>query len=215
MPKLKRKTITKFALAVSIFLLAMWAMLGTNASVAWFRGEDKIVNMLHFGTLDVNLYHKTTTGYEPVDSTTTVFNDEALYEPGYTQIVLLRVENAGDVDFSYDMSVIPDLENVVIGKTERGQEIFLPDHLRFGLILDHTEEGLLERIAERKLAWKYATQKLSNYSENGGILAAGESDYCALIVYMPEEVANEANYRGDVAPSVEVGISVVATQLKN
>lgn len=210
---LKRKTVTKLALVLSILLIVAWVLLSANASLAWFQADDTIINSLNFGDLKVNLYHKTGGDYSSVDSTTKVFNDAALYEPGYTQVVYLKIENAGTLDFSYDMSVIPDLSTIVVGKNEKGDEIYLPEYLNFGLVFDETEDGLMEKTADRKLAQTYATQKLSNYSESGGTLAAGDSNYCALILYMPEEVDNEANYRGDKVPSVEVGIGVVANQL--
>lgn len=210
---LKRKPITKIALLFSIVLIALWAALGTNASLAWFHDDDEIVNTLYFGDLKLRLYHKTNTGYETVDSTTKVFDEAALYEPGYTQIVVLCIENAGTVDFDCKLSVVPDLANVVVAQNERGGDIFLPDYLKFGAVYGDTEEALLEKIADRTLAQSNATEKLSNYSENVGTVAAGESTYCALVLYMPEDVANEANYRGDTVPSVNVGISVLANQL--
>ena len=37
----------------------------------------------------------------------------------------------------------------------------------------------------------------------------------ALIVRMPEDVTNMANYRGDVIPRVELGLIVTATQQKD
>jgi len=41
----------------------------------------------------------------------------------------------------------------------------------------------------------------------------GSSRYVALIVWMPEDVGNEANYmRGSVVPRVELGITVFAQQ---
>ena len=36
----------------------------------------------------------------------------------------------------------------------------------------------------------------------------------ALIVRMPEEVGNVANYRGDTVPEVDLGITVKADQIK-
>ncbi len=210
----KKKRITKLALLLSILLIVVWAMLGTNASLAWFEESDTIVNSLNFGDLKVNVYHNTGGSYSLVDSTTKIFNDAALYEPGYTQVVYLKVENAGTVDFTYDMSVIPDMSSIVVGKNEKGEDIVLPDHLNFGLVFDSTEDGLLAKTADRKLSQTYATQKLSNYTESNIPLMSGESNYCALILYMPEEVENEANYRGKTVPSVEVGIGVVANQIK-
>lgn len=38
------------------------------------------------------------------------------------------------------------------------------------------------------------------------------SNYAALIVYMPEEVGNKANYRGFDVPQVKLGIKVFAQQ---
>ena len=210
---LKRKTVTKFALVVSCLLLGVWALLSANASLAWFQADDTIVNSLNFGDLKVNLYHKTNSGFAPVDATTTVFNEAALYEPGYTQIVYLKIENAGTLDITYDMSVVPDLAHEEIGKNEKGQDIYLHEYLKFGLVFDETESGLLEKTADRKLAQAHATHKLSDYSESGGTLAVGKSNYCALILYMPEAVANEANYRGDAIPKVNVGVGVIANQL--
>ena len=51
---------------------------------------------------------------------------------------------------------------------------------------------------------------------NGNTFEAGEDPhYAALIIYMPEEVGNVANYRGDTVPEVELGITVKAEQIKN
>lgn len=211
---LKKKSVTKLALSLSSLLIAFWVLLGANASLAWFQDEDVIVNSLNFGDLKVKLYYKDSGEYLPVDGETRVFDNAALYEPGYTQIVYLRIENSGTIDFTYDMSVIPDLKSVRTGINEKGEEIYLPDYLYFGFMFAETEDALFEKTAKRDLARVCATHKLSNYSEEGGIIAPGESNYCALVLYMPEEVANEANYRGDVPPSVEVGIGVVANQLK-
>ena len=51
------------------------------------------------------------------------------------------------------------------------------------------------------------------YSTDVALLEAGEEQYLALIVRMPEEVGNEANYRGKAVPKVELGVIVEATQV--
>ena len=43
-------------------------------------------------------------------------------------------------------------------------------------------------------------------------MLAGEEMYIALLVHMPETVGNEANHVGANAPSINLGISVQATQ---
>lgn len=209
----RRKTITKAALVFSSVLIAIWVVLGANTSIAWFMDDDSIVNTLNFGDLKVGLYYKTDSGYEEVDLETEVFDDAALYEPGYTQVVCLRIDNESTMDFTYDMSVVPNLKSLVVGKNEKGGDIVITDYLMFGLVFDTTEDGLAEKIKDRDLARTYATNKLSDYSESGGTLTVGSSNYCALVLYMPEEVTNEANYRGKDIPRVEVGIGVLAKQI--
>ena len=56
---------------------------------------------------------------------------------------------------------------------------------------------------------------LSNYSTETASLDAKGTVYMALIVRMPEDVTNMANYRGDVIPRVELGLIVTATQQKD
>jgi hypothetical protein len=56
--------------------------------------------------------------------------------------------------------------------------------------------------------------KLQNYSTEVAALNPGDTAYLALVVRMPEEVGNEANYREGVIPKVELGIIVKAEQQK-
>ena len=44
------------------------------------------------------------------------------------------------------------------------------------------------------------------------LAANAEPQYLALVVYMPETVGNEANYRGDAVPTIELGVNLVAAQ---
>ena len=72
-------------------------------------------------------------------------------------------------------------------------------------------------MATRNLAKEVANMPLNHYYEDDYItdqmeLGAHETMYMALIVRMPEDVANVATYRGDVIPRVELGIIVSATQ---
>lgn len=57
-----------------------------------------------------------------------------------------------------------------------------------------------------------ANTRLSNYSSGVAALDAGDTVYMAIVVRMDESVGNEANYRGDVVPKVELGIIVKADQ---
>lgn len=208
---MKRKRVTKTALALSIILIIVWSLFGTASTIAWFSDSDTVINTFVIGDLSVELYHKTDKGYELVTGTTKLFDDEALYEPGYTQLVYLKVKNVGTVPFDYKLSVIPG--NIVIGKNVFGQDINLTDHLKFGLVLADTEDEILAATKDRVEARKHADTALSDYAATRTDLAVDEEQYAALIVCMPENVGNEANFRAKAA-RIDLGVNVKATQIE-
>lgn len=67
-------------------------------------------------------------------------------------------------------------------------------------------------VATREAARQLADRKLANYSSTVAPLAPGETAYLAIVVCMSETVGNEANYRGETIPQVELGIIVKADQ---
>lgn len=215
---MKNRRFTKVAFALSICLLVLWGVLGTGTSIAWFMDETpELVNSFEFADFDLEVYHKVTNtqGVEEwvlVDEKTKVFDEEALYEPGYTQVVHLKIVNKGDVEFDYKLSV--NMNDFVPGLNEAGQPIYLPNYLKFGALITEDEQSLTREVA-RTVATKEMLP-LNTYSSNIGQLEAGAGedsvDYAALILYMPEKVGNEANYRGDDIPTVDLGITVFASQ---
>lgn len=205
----------KVALALSACLFVLWWALGTGATLAWFSDTDTVRNEFQIGLLDMAVSYKNdiVTEYTPLEERSEVFYDEALYEPGYTQVVYLKIENKGDMDFDYKLSVT--VKDVTTAPDMFGNEIYLPNYLRFGVVFAESEEALKTAVAERLTAREHATeQPLSTWSEPSPYTfeAREEPHYVALIVYMPEEVDNAANYRGATAPQVELGIAVKAQQ---
>lgn len=211
------KRLKKVALSVSLLLVVAWCVLGTGASLAWFTDTDEEVkNIFHFAEFDLEVSHRLEDGtWEKVEQGTRLFDDEALYEPGYVQVVYLRIENKGEVPFDWKTAV------TVTDYTEPtnifGQKFHLQDYLKFGLATAETEEKLFELVATRDLAEEVANMPLNHYYENdyttdASELGAQEMTYLALIVRMPENVTNIANYRGDIIPRVELGVIVSATQ---
>ena len=69
-------------------------------------------------------------------------------------------------------------------------------------------------VADRKKAAAIADMPLHSYDTETAVLAPDGISYIALVVYMPEEVKNEANYRGDDIPRVDLGITVKADQVQ-
>lgn len=214
---MKNRKWRKAALALSSFLFVVWWALGTGATVAWFSDAETVRNEFRIGLLDLDVSYKNDiiTDYTPMRGATEVFYDEALYEPGYTQVVYLKIENNGDVEFNYKVSVT--VENFQNGKNAWGEEIYLPNYLRYGAVFAESEDALQQMVKDRLNARTYAPNDwgmLGTWSEvSPYTFEANESPhYAALIVYMPEEVGNAANYRGFTQPKVELGITVFAQQ---
>lgn len=210
----KKKYFKRFALLLSLLALIAWTLLGTGTTLAWFSDtSQEIKNVFHMADFQLDVSYLKHGEWREVDATTKIFNDEALYEPGYVQVVYLRVENNGTVPFDFQAAVsVTDYTPAV---NAYGQYFNLQDYLRFGVVSTSTEAKLYALVADRKKAAALADMRLNNYSTEKTALGAGEVAYMALIVRMPEDVDNIANYRGATVPRVEVGVIVNATQLSN
>ncbi len=212
-----RKKWIKASLALSACLFVLWWALGTGATLAWFSDTDTVRNEFQIGLLKLGAFYKNdiVTEYTPLQGTTKAFNDEALYEPGYTQVVYLKLENNGDVDFQYKVAVT--IEDFTNGKNAWGEEIYLPNYLRYGVVFAESETALQDLVKNRLESRTHAANEwgaLGTWSEiSPYTFEVGEAaHYAALIIYMPEKVGNAANYRGLTAPKVELGITVFAQQ---
>ena len=213
-PNAKKTPYKRIALALTLCALLIWAILGTGASLAWFTDTSpEINNIFHFSEFDLVVSHRLTDGkWEEVDGQTKIFDEEALYEPGYVQVVYLKVENKGTVPFKFDTAV--NVNGCIKATNVFGQPFMLQEYLKFGLATANTEEEMKNSIPDRDAAVEIANEPLHNYYKSGSFeLAPGKTKYIALIVRMPEEVGNIANYRGDVIPKVELGITVKADQI--
>lgn len=214
---MQKKKWRKAALALSACLFVLWWALGTGATLAWFSDHDEVRNEFQIGLLKLDVSYKNdiVTEYTPLDGATKAFNDAALYEPGYTQVVYLKIDNIGDVAFDYKVAVT--VEKVIEGKNAWGENIYLPNYLQYGVVFGKTEAEVQQQVKDRLTAKTHAPNEwgaLDTWSEiSPYTFEVGESaHYAALIIYMPEEVGNAANYRGFTEPRVELGITVFAQQ---
>ena len=213
-PNAKKTSYKRIALALSLCALIIWGILGTGASLAWFTDTSpELNNIFHFADFELVVSHRLTDGkWEEVDSQTKIFDEEALYEPGYVQVVYLKVENKGDRDFKFSTAV--NVNGCIVATNVFGQDFMLQEYLKFGLATADTEEEMKNSIPNRNTAVEIANEPLHKYYKSGSFeLAPGGTKYIALIVRMPEEVGNVANYRGDTIPKVELGITVKADQI--
>ena len=213
-PQAKKKIYKQIALALSLCALIVWCILGTGASLAWFTDTSpEINNIFHFSEFDLVVSHRLTDGkWEEVDGQTKIFDEEALYEPGYVQVVYLKVENKGTVPFEFYTSV--NVNGCIVATNVFGQEFMLQDYLKFGVTTADSEDAMKNSVPNREKAVEIADMPLKNYDTETAVLKPGATKYIALIVRMPEEVGNIANYRGNTIPEVELGITVKADQIK-
>ena len=214
-PQAKKTPYKKIALALSLCALIIWGILGTGASLAWFTDTSpEINNIFHFADFELVVSHRLTDGkWEEVDSQTKIFDEEALYEPGYVQVVYLKVENKGDRDFKFSTAV--NVNGCTVATNVFGQRFMLQDYLKFGITTADSEDAMKNSVPDRNAAVKLADMPLHNYDTETAVLEPGGVKYIALIVRMPEEVGNVANYRGDTVPKVELGITVKADQIQD
>lgn len=211
----RNKPYKKIALALSLCALIVWGVLGAGTSLAWFTDTTpEINNIFHFADFELEVSHRLTDGkWERIDGKTDIFDKEALYEPGYVQVVYLKVENKGSVPFRFNTAV--NVNGYIVATNVFGQEFMLQDYLKFGVTTADSEDAMKNSVPTREAAVKIANMPLHNYYETGGFeLTPGATKYIALIVRMPEEVSNIANYRGDDVPKVELGITVKADQIQ-
>ena len=211
---IRRKNYRK-ALAISFCLLVMWMIMGAGTTIAWVTDTtDTIRNSFVVGELDLAVSYRNDlmTDYEPMDTETNVFRDDAIYEPGYTQVVFLKIENQGQMAFDHKLSV--DCRSYEDGTNRYGGTIHLPKYLRFGVVFAGTEPELERRTAQALADLDMCDSlHLNQYTKiDGAPVPAGGTRYAALIVYMPENVGNEANYRGAKVPTVVLGLTVFAQQ---
>ena len=213
-PQAKKKIYKQIALALSLCALIVWCILGTGASLAWFTDTSpEINNIFHFSEFDLVVSHRLTDGkWEEVDGQTKIFDEEALYEPGYVQVVYLKVENKGTVPFEFYTSV--NVNGCIVATNVFGQEFMLQDYLKFGVTTADSEDAMKNSVPDRNAAVKLADMPLHNYDTETAVLNPGATKYIALIVRMPEEIGNVANYRGDTVPEVDLGITVKADQIR-
>ena len=210
---------TKKALLMSALSLLLCCSMLIGTTFAWFTDEvTSGKNQIIAGNLDVELeYAKVVdgqiTGWDTVAGKTAIFDPNALWEPGRVEVVYLKVSNLGTLALKYQLGV--NVYKEITGKTEDGKDINLSEHLVFKVV--EMPDALTTYTDREAVQLAAGTEKgLKDYNGETKALdpkdGANDEDYVALIVYMPETVGNEANYRGTAIPTIELGINLFATQ---
>ena len=209
---------TKRALLLSALSLLMCVSMLIGSTFAWFT--DSVIsgnNKIAAGNLDIELEYYNGTEWKTVNGATNLF-DETLWEPGHTDVVYLRLRNIGSLALKYELAI--NIVSETPGINMAGEEFLLSDYIRMGVVenINGQTNPYSKDAAGRAKAIAAATNAtvISEGYAADGEMAKGANDlYMAVVVYMPTSVDNDANYRGDTAPSIDLGINLVATQLMN
>lgn len=210
---------TKRALLTSVLALVLSLAMLAGTTFAWFTDTASTgVNRIVSGNLDVGLQYwgvgengqKT---WLTAENSEELFDKNALWEPGYTQIVYLKVKNNGNLALTYAMQITPVHETV--GVNVDGEEFKLSDYIQFGWAT-FTVDGVgapvaLDREAAQTGVGEGAQLGKTLHRQAEQPMEAGAEELVALVAWMPENVGNEANY-STVQPTIELSLKVLATQ---
>lgn len=217
---MNESTKTKKALRGSLFALFLCIILLIGTTFAWFTDTASTgVNKIQAGNLKVGLQysHDGGTTWNEAKDAEDIFAKEALWEPGHVEYVNLKVSNLGSLALKYKLGI--NVASETKGTNVNGETFKLSDYLKMAVVdgatkYDTREAALIaaadggtlaDYTKDGRLAPQYKT--LDEITDNNTV---------TVIVYMPETVGNEANYKtGTIAPSIDMGIEVNATQLNS
>ncbi len=233
---------TKRALFSSVvaLLLCFTMLLGTT--FAWFTDSASTgINTIQSGNLDIEVLYAYPSdvvdgaipdkNWKVVDENTPVFNPDALWEPGYTEIVYFKFVNKGSLSLQFQMHV--DILKETSGINVAGELFTLSDYIeayvcgatdwQFELYETREEalnppyapdvyHGSLKEVANMAVATPDDESTWLSL-DTWNWLEPEEEYYCTTVLFMPTTVGNEANYkRGELAPKIDLGVNFIATQ---
>ena len=185
----------------------------------WEIITDEVVsanNVITSGNLDVELYYQVNgqSDWTKVNANTNVFKTNALWEPGYTEVVKLKVVNEGNLALKYQLGV--NVASEVGSVNVKGENFNLSDYIKAGVV-----EGDQAYTRDQAVAAVDATAftlKAGYASDSVALLPktadnSDNEDIVTMVVYMPTTVGNEANHAKDAAaPEIKLGVKLTATQ---
>ena len=226
---MNNKRATKRALLTSVMALVMCVVMLVGTTFAWFTDTaSTAVNKIQAGNLDIELAYKnsTTDGkFKEANKETPVFDNNALWEPGHVEYVVLKISNAGTLALKYKLGINIAGER---GSTNVFNKPFkLSDFIKFAVIdgdktaeEEFGRETLLNGVTDansKLIKDGYTSEETPLYPKVETVVGNQPSEKTVtLVVWMPTDVGNEANHKtGTATPTIDLGISVAATQLNS
>ena len=206
---------TKRALISSALAILMCVAMLIGTTFAWFTDTASTgVNKIQAGNLDVKLMYSTDmVNWKEATEQTKLFDDNALWEPGYTQVVYLKIVNAGNLALKYEAGFSKNYTSNR-GKNVNGDWYRVDNYLKIGTVETETKFTSREDVWTAIAATEKTLAKDVMLTNDWVMLKAREqSKPFAVAIYMPTSVGNEANASRLRPSSVSgLGIEVRATQ---
>lgn len=190
---------TKRALVSSVMALFLCFAMLLGTTYAWFTDSAVSANnKIIAGTLDVELYQWTdaSTATAISESNKPVFDENILWEPGYTNVVYLSIKNNGSLALKYSVAI--KVTNVSAHNLAEVMEYTVTPDAKYGDVTAWAGEGTKIENAPGMNATDYQDIELA---PNGG------EHFFALSIHMLEEAQNK--YMGE---SITFDIRVLAGQ---
>lgn len=241
---MRRSSHKKAFLSSLILLLLCFAML-LGTTFAWFtKNVSTSVSTIQSGNLKVKLQYvaqlpdgtvpnlSDESSWQDAGNTLPLFDERALWEPGYTGIVYLRVVNDGNLALKYQYRI--NITNNTLGTSVTSEPIDLTNYLKLAVVEKAGSTVCTEDEVNRALVSAAMLSSQSGLVEETGSGRKGvaftdsnnvallpeatqnTSGVIAIIVHMPTDVGNVANpQNGESVPSLTLSFDVAATQYNN
>ena len=192
---------------ISILIILLCLSVCIGATYAYFTDSvTSTGNKIKAGKLDIDLQllDRSTSAWNSIKtSQAPIFNYE-LWEPGYTDVKLLKVENEGNLAIKWEARFIYDREISALADVI---EVYVKAY-------DEEPTAYPAQRAELDATWEnkgtlaYFFNNISTILN--GELLAGESTYFGIELYMPTTVEDNTLQGQEIG---EFDIQIVATQL--
>jgi len=203
----KRKT-AKYSILVTVLCLVLCGAMVLGGTYAWFSDSaTSEKNVIAAGELKVGLsYSDSLNGsfVDVEDDDADKLFDYARWEPGYTTVKYIKVENKGNLAFKFDLKLLAD------------EAVANENDPKLSDVIDVYFNEAFEEIDSRDDLFNISPAGTLNEfmnNEDGiaaGRLLAGESKVYYLVLHMQEAAGNE--YQGLTVGEDGIDIQLYATQ---
>ena len=181
---MKTSKSTKFAMLSTVLCLVLCAGMLLGSTYAWFTDSvNNDGNIIQSGTLDIEMSYSDALNGEYTDASQGKIFDYTLWEPGYTDVKYVKIENKGSLALKYTLDLLSDEAANDDGvKLSDVIEVYFGTDVEVSSRSDVTNLDYVGTLADLM-----ADPDGAAY----GILYAGQSQTYCIALHMKEEAGNE------------------------